>query len=83
MTFSPMKPVTAYVLFDQTFGRFARFLGDSSIVQWVEEFSDKITRFNSALEARNEAAYFSRRMDSSQIVVLELQATYTFKEVKI
>ena len=83
MTFSPMKPVTAYVLFDQTFGRFARFLGDSSIVQWVEEFSDKITRFGTRLEARNEAAYISHRMHSSQIVVIELQVTYTFKEVQI
>lgn len=79
---TPIGPVTVYVLFDQTLGRFARFVGESSIVQWIE-FSDKVTRFHSRLEARNEADYISRRMLSSKIVVLELQVTYMFKETQM
>jgi hypothetical protein len=76
---SPIGPVIVYVLFDRTLGRFARFLGDGSVVQWIEPFSDKVTKFGSRLEARNEADYISRRM-LSKIVVLELQVTYMFKE---
>lgn len=80
---SPIGPVTVYVLFDRALGRFARFLGDGSVVQWIETFSDKVTKFGSRLEARNEADYISRRMLSSEIVVLELQVTYMFKETQM
>ena len=79
---SPSSPESLFVLYDTVANRFARMLDTSNIAAWIDHYSTFITHFPTRLAAKNELDFVQRRFKNAKIIIVEVQTSYTFKEVK-